>query len=540
LTPPKTKFNIEGLTMFKAIRASTMLSALFCGYTATVGAQSEFGSVNDAAAMATTAAGPKTPAIKTVTNFSQALRCMDELFLAYGKQGIVLTSTGIPDETGKVRTGTKEMLITAVAKMTVKSNAFEFIDFHGGGDDLQRLFDAKGDQNRKVPDYYIRGSITQMDDNTVRKSSGFGLAASFFDFGASADVAYDVISMDMSIGDASSRKILPQTSGSNTMVIMKTGKSGEAGGKVGKIGFSFNLDFSRSEGLGATTRALLELGLIETLGKFTQVPYWRCLDADITNPVIREQALETFDTLKESERVTFVQRKLGGSMNRYKGTIDGKMNDVLKDAILEYQAQNSLIADGRVNFDLYAALLDDVQNVLAYAPSTPPAKSAAPRPPSYTPPPAPMPAQAAPAASTANVFRVNLESDKGARPSYKVGEFLNMSLSLSGDGAVHCYYEDTSRQVARIFPNQFFGNPTLRAGSTVRLPSGGFKIRFDQAGKERVACIGADRDVVVPGNLKGAKDLSPLPVSSLDEVVTRFRQANPAAVVSTIDVTVTR
>jgi hypothetical protein len=285
---------------------------------------------------------------------------------------------------------------------------------------------------------------------------------------------------------------------------------------------------------------LLELGLIETLGKFTQVPYWRCLDADITNPVIREQALETFDTLKESERVTFVQRKLGGSMNRYKGTIDGKMNDVLKDAILEYQAQNALIADGRVNFDLYAALLDDVQNVLAYAPSTPPAKSAAPRPPSYTPPPAPMPAQAAPAASTANVFRVNLESDKGARPSYKVGEFLNMSLSLSGDGAVHCYYEDTSRQVARIFPNQFFGNPTLRAGGTVRLPSGGFKIRFDQAGKERVACIGADRDVVVPGNLKGAKDLSPLPVSSLDEVVTRFRQANPAAVVSTIDVTVTR
>jgi hypothetical protein len=280
--------------------------------------------------------------------------------------------------------------------------------------------------------------------------------------------------------------------------------------------------------------------LIETLGKFTQVPYWRCLDADITNPVIREQALETFDTLKESERITFVQRKLGGSMNRYKGTIDGKMNDVLKDAILEYQAQNALIADGRVNFDLYAALLDDVQNVLAYAPSTPPAKSAAPRPPSYAPPAAPMPAQAAPVASTGNVFRVNLESDKGTRPSYKVGEFLNMSLSLSGDGAVHCYYEDTSRQVARIFPNQFFGNPTLRAGGTVRLPSGGFKIRFDQAGKERVACIGADRDVVVPGNLKGAKDLSPLPVSSLDEVVNRFRQANPAAVVSTIDVTVTR
>ncbi|MEN9481963.1 MAG: hypothetical protein RLZZ298_3358 [Pseudomonadota bacterium] len=529
--------------MSKAIRGSTILPILLCGYAATVGAQSEFGRVNDAAAMATTAAGPKTPAIKTVTSFSSALRCMDELFLAYGKSGIVLTSTGIPDETGKVRTGTKEMLITAVAKMTVKSNAFEFIDFHGGGDDLQRLFDAKGDQNRKVPDYYIRGSITQMDDNTVRKSSGGGIAASFFDFGATSDVSYDVISMDMSIGDAATRKILPQTSGSNTMVIMKTGKSAEAGGKLGKIGFSFNLDFSRSEGLGATTRTMLELGLIETLGKFTQVPYWRCLDADVTNPVIREQALETFDTLKDSEKIMFVQRKLGGSMQRYNGPLDGKMNEGLKDAISEYQAQNNLIADGRVNFDLYAALLDDVQNVLAYVPSTPAAKSAAPRAPSAAPAPAPTPAPApsqSASAPSGSAFRVSLESDRGAKPSYKVGDFLNMTLSLSGDGTVHCYYEDTGRQVARIFPNQFFGNPTLRAGSTVRLPSGGFKIRFDQAGKERVACIGSDRDVVVPGNLKGAKDLSPLPVTSLDEVISRFRQANPAAIVSAVDVTVTR
>lgn len=495
--------------------------------------QGEIGTWADPAATVSTAAGPKTPAIKTVTNFNQALRCMDELFMAYGKNGIVITSTGIPDETGKVRTGTKEMLITAIAKMTVKSNAFEFIDFHGGGDDLARLFDTKGQNQMKIPDYYIRGSITQMDDNTIRKSSGFGLAASFFDFGLSADVAYDLISMDMSIGDAATRKILPQTSTANTMVIMKTGKSGEAGGKLGKVGFSFNLDFSRSEGLGATTRTLLELGLIETLGKFTQVPYWRCLDADVTNPVIREQALETFDTLKEPERITFIQRKLGGSMQRYKGPIDGKMNDTLKDAILEYQAQNNLVADGRVNFDLYASLLDDVQNQLAYVPGTPPAKAG--NSPSVT-------ATAPPSipAATSSAFRINLSSDKGDRPTYKVGEFLNMSLSLAGDGTVYCYYEDTSRQVARIFPNQFSGNPTLRAGSMVRLPSGGFKIRFDQAGKERVACIGADRELVVPSGFKGIRDLTPLPVRSLDEVVNQYRQGNPAAVVNYVDVSITR
>lgn len=489
-------------------------------------------------ATVTNAAAPKAPAVKTITNFSPALRCMDELFLAYGKNGIVITSTGIPDETGKVRTGTKEMLITALAKMTVKSNAFEFIDFHGGGDDLARLFDAKGAEQMRIPDYYIRGSITQMDDNTIRRSSGMGFFTQFLDASATKDAAYDLLSMDMSIGDAGSRKILPQTSTSNTMLISKQGKSAELGvGKVGKIGLQFSLDFSRAEGLGATTRTLLELGLIETLGKFTQVPYWRCLDVDVTNPVIREQAFEIYDTLSEADKITFVQRKLGGSMARYKGPINGQMSPALKDAILEYQAQNGLVADGRVNFDLYANLMDDVQNALAYVPSTParsttPASAAAPMPSSSS---APVPVAAAP-----SVFRVNLDSDRGPRPNYKVGDFLNMSLSLTGDGTVYCYYEDSNRQVARIFPNQFAGNPTLRAGSTLRLPSGGFKIRFDQTGKERVACIGADREQVLPGSLKGAKDLTPLPVRSLDEVVQQFRQSNPAATVSYVDITVAR
>lgn len=494
-------------------------------------------SAQDIGAMAATAAAPKTPAIKTVTNFSQALRCMDELFLAYGKNGIVLTSTGIPDETGKVRTGTKEMLITAVAKMTVKSNAFEFIDFHAAGDDLAQLFAAKGDAARKVPDYYIRGSITQMDDNSVRKSKGYGISLPFLDFGNSKDDAYDLISMDMSVGDAASRRILPQTSTSNPMVIVKGGNSTEVGGRLGKVGLSFNLDLSRSEGLGATTRTLLELSLIETLGKFTQVPYWRCLDADITNPLILDQARETFDTLKDGERILFVQRKLGGSMKRYQGPIDGVMNDDLKTAISEYQAQNHLIADGRVNFDLYASLLDDTQNMLAAVPSTPPAK---PVPAPLAP--APQPAVAAQAAvpSVPVAFRVNLDSERGGRPSYKVGEFLNMTLSLNGEGTVFCYYEDASRQVARIFPNQFFANPTLRSGSTIRLPSGGFKIRFDQAGKERVACVGADREVVVPGNLKGARDLTPLPVRSLDEVVNMYKQNNPAVVASYLDISISR
>jgi peptidoglycan hydrolase-like protein with peptidoglycan-binding domain len=496
----------------------------------------------DRAAGVQAASAPKTPAVKTITNFSQALRCMDDLFLGFDKRGIVITSAGIPDETGKVRTGTKEMLITAISKMTVKSGAFDFIDFHSQGDDLGNLFAMTGGAPTKMPDFYIRGSITQMDDNAVRNTKGFGIAFPFLDLGFSKDDAFDLISMDMSVGEAASRRILPETSTSNTMVISKGGRSGEAGGRIGKAGLSFSLDLSRSEGLGATTRTLIELGLIETLGKFTRVPYWKCLDIESTNPVMMDQAREGFDALPLKERVLFVQRKLGGSMNRYKGPLDGVMSEQLKNAIAEYQKDVGLIADGRLNFDLYYSLLDDIQNQLAALPLSP--QKPAPLPTMAAQQPAPPPPAAAAVAPQAQAqahampFQVRLESERGARPTYRVGEFLNMNLSLSAPGTVFCYYEDVARNTARIFPNQFYSNSMLNAGNLMRLPSGGFKIKFDRPGRERVACIGDNREVVVPQTLKGTRDLARLPVRSLDEVIGLFRQVNPSAIASVVEITV--
>lgn len=535
--------------IFKPSRLAAMLSAVFFSIAVQAddlmapdkpvnSSKAEASPTKDMGTAARVAAAPRTPAVKTITNFTQALRCMDDLFLAFDKKGIVITSAGIPDETGKVKTGTKEMLITAVSKMTVKSGAFEFIDFHSQGDDLGNLFAMKGGAPTKLPDFYIRGSITQMDDNAVRTNKGFGIGLSFLSFDFSKEDAYDLISMDMSIGDAASRRIMPETSTSNTMIITKSGKgAGADGGKVGKFGLSFSLDISRTEGVGATTRTLVELGLIETLGKFTRVPYWKCLDIESSNPALMDQAREGFDSMKDKDRVLFVQRKLGGSMNRYKGPLNGAMSDPLKTAIAEYQKDVGLIADGRLNFDLYYSLLDDIQNQLAALPLTPQKPAPLPGMAAAAPPPAPV---AAPVAATrpAMPFQIRLESERGIKPTYRVGEFLNMNLSLNAPGTVFCYYEDAARNTARIFPNQFYSNSMLNAGSVMPLPSGGFKIKFDRRGRERVACVGDDREVVVPAALKGSRDLAPLPVRSLDEVIGQFRQINPTAATSVVEITV--
>jgi hypothetical protein len=483
-------------------------------------------------------AAPKTPAVKTITNFTQALRCMDELFLSNGKRGIVITSAGIPDNTGKAKAGDKEMMISALSKMTMKSNAFEFIDLTAGTfgeNDLVTLFELKGKGNTKIPDYYIRGAVTQLDDNAVRESKGAGLALPFLDIGYAKEQSFNLISVDMSVGDAATRRILPETNTSNTMIITNSGRSGEAGGKVIKMGLNFNKDLSRTEGLGAAYRTLIELGLIEVLGKFTRVPYWKCLDIESTNPELLDQVREWYDVASDKERVLFIQRKLAG-MKRYKGTLDGLMNDDLKSAIAEYQAYVGLIADGRVNFDLYFNLKDDTQNELAALPLSPPA--AAPNMVAVTMP--PMPVTAVPEFKTASPspFAIHLMSDKGGRPTYKVGDFLNLQMSVNKSGFASCFYEDTDRNTVRIFPNRFFSNSQLSGNFQIPLPTGGFKIRFDKRGRERVACVGSDRELIFPSGLAGRKDLSPLPVHSLDELMGQFKTSNPELTTSMVDISV--
>lgn len=472
---------------------------------------------------ATVATAVKTPASKTITNFTSALRCMDDLLLAYGKKDIVITTAGIPDSTGKVQAGTKEMLHTAASKMSIKSKALAFIDYDTSSNDLLAVFQdiqAAGAFNHKLPNYYIRGAITQLDENAIDAQAGGGIALPFLDVGMSKDQVSSVVAIDMNVGETTSRMIMPGVNASNSLVVTRAGNSKEAGGKIGKIGFSFNMSLNKAEGLSGGVRALIELGMIELVGKLTGTPYWKCLQIDKTNPVMLEQAREWYDGMSPQDRIKLVQRKLAG-MGMYAGTVNGIASGELAGAVGKYQAENGLIADGRINFDLYYALLDADQPMAA------------------DPAPKPVPTTSAAPTTTRAAMSLKLDSDRGARPAYRLKEFLQARVQLNNDGILYCYYKDVSGAIARIYPNRFNPDPFVKANKAMTLPpeNSPFKIKFDQAGKEQIACYASERDLALPANLKGA-DLTPLKVGSMDEIANAFRKSNPSVAEAKLDISI--
>ena len=126
---------------------------------------------------ATVAVQPGTAPVRNIGSFDEALRCMDDMFLAAGKRDIFITTAGIPDATGLIAAGTKEMFISAVSKMSTKSGAFRFVDYDPTQTDVQILSEIVGlRQDFVAPSYYVRGAITQLDSSVRTAAQGRPLA----------------------------------------------------------------------------------------------------------------------------------------------------------------------------------------------------------------------------------------------------------------------------------------------------------------------------------------------------------------------------
>ncbi len=460
---------------------------------------------------ASIAAAPKTAASKTFTSFTPALRCMDDLLMTYGKRGITITSSGITDATAKVAVGTKEMLLTAINTMSRKSKAFSFVDYDQNNMAFFNEATAAGG-GHLPPMFYIRGAITQVDDNALETQAGGAISTPFADLGLSRDQIVSLITMDMNIGETVSRQIISDAGSSNTMAVVRAGRSGEAGGKIGKAGLSLNISLNQSEGMGASVRALVELGLIETIGQWTKIPYWNCLQIEKTNPKMMETARDWFDSMGSEEQVRYMQRKMTAA-GYYSGKASGDLDGATRDAISAFQNANGLIANGRINFETYYATLDD---------SHPIADDTKLKPLSNTKIPVPL----------------QVVSDQGLEPVYQVGSILNAKVDVGSKAFVYCYYKDAINYTVRLFPNKYQNNAYGPARSVLlSSPQSQVKIRFDQAGKEFVMCLASENDVVLPPFLKD-KDLVPLSVSSLEEIESYFRKANPSVSVARLNITV--
>lgn len=497
--------------------------------------------------------GPESAPQLNITNFSDALRCMDSQLITWSIRDVSILAEEVDDKTKKVSAGTKDMLISAISTMTRRSRAIRLVAFGADSRSLDEWIRRSQSLApfAEVPQFAIRGSVSQFDQSIARKEGDAGIAYNDkWSIGAARSAGVSRMAIDLNMIFGANFAIVPGVTSQNSILLFNEGTGVDGDATIKKFGINFSMTLSKSEGQAQALRNLVDLAAIELVGRLTRTPYWGCLGSNAESPEVRKEIEDWFYAMESGgDLVPYIQYQLR-NRGYFAGPVDGQLTPALAQSVAMYRAAmagssgatgEGLSGDIDVDF-LTRYLSADHAKVLAANP--PPAQPPAP-PVAAAPAPAPAPearaqasAAAAPAAAPANArgsapaapperLHITIDSVSGEQ-IFGRGQPLQLSLAANRNAHLHCYMRDDRRQIQRIFPNRFNRDTLVRGGEALALPGNmRFQIVASPRGiTEAVVCYGTDSDVIarLPTRITGA-DFENLPVVSFDEIKQAFRIA---------------
>jgi hypothetical protein len=517
------------------------------------------GGVREEAALRTyeAAKGPEAPIQRNITNFDDALFCMDQLLIDNGVHDVVVLTEDLNDNTKKVSVGARDMLISAVSDMTRRSRAIRLIAF---GSDVKNLQDwlKNSGNNQNVynfqPAYNIRGSLSQLDENVVQQDKGWQMTG-ILQGGIRNSASTAILGLDLSVISTKTMELLPGVTSRNSVMLIRASSGtgqGDKGGMgfnatIGKVAFGFNYAFNvaQSDGMGGAARNLIELATVELFGKLLRIPYWQCLGIDAKHPLVQREVEDWYtNLLAEGKLVAYMQNQLR-IMGRYNGPINGQINREMSDALRDLADANGMGDKRTIDLQMFSyvlnlrnknvkavssqrAFLTEPELVGKYAKKTPTATP---------PPPAALEKKPQRVASVrerddktardsgrdardsgrdeakgrdaeargrdahdddaAEPARPVSVSIRGAEQPLRPGEPLQLAVRTNHDAYLYCYLAGQGgRSTMRIFPNPTTTDPMVRANQAVAVPGeAGLAIKVGPASQqESVTCFASDAD----------------------------------------------
>lgn len=450
--------------------------------------------------------GPEAAPTRTITSFSGAMRCMDTQMIEYGVYDVSMLVEDLKDATKKVKVGAKDMLISAISEMTRRSHAIRLVAFGSDSGNLVSFLASANETGAYaiIPQYDIRGSISQMDKSIAAKDIKAGLNIGGAGIGGAKTANASVLALDLAVIQTKDYSVLPGVVSKNTVVIYKSGEGVNAEASFGKFGATFGMNLTRSEGDAQALRTLIELAAVELVGKLTKTPYWKCIGVDPQREEIQNEIYDWYYNLVADQQiVSYFQTHLG-NRGYYAGPIDGQYNGQLTAAVMQYQRGLGMEPNGNINQDLFDALLNK---------PTPEIPADEPEP------------VAAPEAVT-NIARLDIRFDGAPKDILNRGEQFQVVVEPSQDAHVFCYFQSEDGAIQRFFPNRFTQNSLIKPTDPLTMPGTmPFKLFASSKGvNERMACFSSPKPVIakLPPRIKGT-DFESLEVGSLEEIETAFQ-----------------
>lgn len=264
--------------------------------------------------------------------FTESLHCFGRMLNAYVDQplpvevGVVKDATGASKEE-EVPIDLRDMTVSTVSKIggplsiVYRPTIEEAQLFNIGG---AALIPTRAFGFDTI--FTLYGAVTEFDravygtkkSQNVSAQFGGGNGLTNLDFGRNQERTSTRMVMDFYANQTTMFSIANHTASTNAMLLNldNIDHNYDISIEGNSIGWSESL--SRIEARHASVRLLVELGVIETLGKAVPVPYWKCLPGGIEDPettqTARREFLEVQDvsdmhSIGNSHTISFVQTR---------------------------------------------------------------------------------------------------------------------------------------------------------------------------------------------------------------------------------------
>ncbi len=166
-----------------------------------------------------------------------------------------------------------------------------------------------------MPNYVITGALTEFDralsgaGRSNNLSLNFGKGRGETDAGADwkRTAILSSLGLDLNLVNFSTNQMMPQMQSANVMKVWNFSK--ETNASLGFYGdsFGFKLEGKYLQGRHSAIRTLVDLSVLELLGKATNTPYWRSIPGAQPDPVVVGNVRNTFNSMEQPMKIAMIQ-----------------------------------------------------------------------------------------------------------------------------------------------------------------------------------------------------------------------------------------
>jgi len=293
------------------------------------------------------------PEVK-ITSYTKALSDIGNMSVIYDTGAVKLQSTDITDKTGAAMTtgGEIQRNITEIMKSTLNAigGNIIFIEYDPSFIQNQMVTGYSQFKNKVIPDVVITGGITEFDRGLETRGTGTDASISakvkgaptWFpsdEFGGSmgntAKEGKARITLDFNMKDFQTLAGIAKMTTTNSMVVHKAVKEKEVGLTLFGPTFGLKGSIKKVQGRHEAVRLLVQVSMIQLIGKYLAMPYWRVLGEDAKpDPVVMNAIALTYGNMSAEDRISSVQQWLfihGNDLD-----INGELDQATRAAIKKF------------------------------------------------------------------------------------------------------------------------------------------------------------------------------------------------------------